>query len=86
MRLKHGVTMKQYVTIQNTHGQRIEVPLSREGTREVGMLLIDGISYHLERINAATLQQQYRVDTDMDYTPQRDRRGRCVLVAPFSKR
>lgn len=78
--------MKQYITIQNIHGDRFDVPLLHDGTREVGMVLIDGISYHLERIKATTLQQQYRVDTDKDYKPQRDRRGRCVIIAPFSKR
>lgn len=78
--------MKHYATIQNTTGQQIDVPLSREGTREVGALLIDGVPYHVERMKAKTLQRQYRVDADKGYDPQCDRRNRCVIVAPYSKR
>lgn len=78
--------MKRYATIMNTNGQQMDIPLSTEGAREVGILLIDGVRYHVERIKAGTLQRQYRVDADEDYVPQRDRRGRCVIVAPYSKR
>ena len=75
-----------YTTIQSTNGQQMDIPLEREGGREVGTLLIDGVPYHVERIKAAALQRQYCVDADRDYVPQRDGRGRCVILAPFSKR
>ena len=78
--------MRHYATIQNTAGQQIDIPLLREGTREVGVLLIDGVRYHVERMKEKTLQRQYRVDADRDYTPQCDGRGRCVIVAPYSRR
>ena len=78
--------MRHYATFQNTTGQQMDIPLSREGTREVGALLIDGVRYHVERMKAKTLQRQYRVDADSDYAPQCDGRGRCVIVAPYSRR
>ena len=78
--------MKQYATIQSGNGQRMDVALETEGAREVGTLLIDGVPYHVERIKAITLRHQYRVDADKDYVPQCDGQGRCVIVAPYSKR
>ena len=64
----------------------MDIPLSREGAKEVGSLLIDGVRYHVERMKGKTLQRQYRVDVDVDYAPQCDGRGRCVIVAPYSRR
>ncbi len=78
--------MRHCTTVANADGQQIEIALTREGTREVGTLLIDGVPYHVERIKAITLQRQYLVDADKGYIPQRDQSGRCVIVAPFSKR
>lgn len=78
--------MSAYVTIQNIAGEQMNIPLSRDGRREVGTLLIDGIPYHVERLKVTTMMRVYRIDTDKNYTPQRDRHGMCVVVAPFSER
>ena len=74
-----------HLTIQNEDGQEVHVPLSPEADRDVGKLLIDGVPYHVERVNASTLQRLYRVDVDKDYAPQHDRSGKCVIIAPYSK-
>ena len=78
--------MKHHATIQSANGEEMDIVLEREGGREVGTLFIDGVQYHVERIKATTLERQYHVDGDKDYKPQCDSQGRCVIVAPFSKR
>ena len=78
--------MRTYIAIQNIAGEQMDIPLSYDGEREVGTLLIDGIPYHVERLKVGTMMRRYRVDADKDYIPQRDCRGMCVTVAPFSKR
>lgn len=78
--------MAKSVTIKNDAGDAITVPLSLEGGRDVGKLTIDGVSYHVERIKAAMLKRDYRVDKDTVYSPQHDRNGMCVIIAPYSKK
>jgi len=78
--------MKNFLTIKTESGQAIAVPLSAEGLRESGKLIIDGVPYHIERIEATALKRDYRVDRDEDYTPQHDKYGMSVIVAPYSKK
>jgi len=78
--------MNDYVTIQNIAGEKMDIPLMRDGRREVGTLIIDGIPYHVERLKVASMMRWYRVDKDKNYTPKQDRRGMCFVVVPFSDR
>ena len=78
--------MKKVVTIESEGGESLTVALSTEGDREVGKLMIDGVPYHVERIKAAVLKRDYRVDRDVGYIPQHDKNGFCIIVAPYSKK
>lgn len=78
--------MIRQLTIKNENDASIIVALEREGAREVGRIIIDGVFYHLERLKAKDLQRNYRVDNDDDYCPQHDNNGKSVIVAPFSKK
>lgn len=78
--------MKKSVRIMSESGDAIAVTLSSEGGRDVGKLTIDGVPYHVERLKAAVLKRNYRVDRDAAYTPQRDKNGMCVIVAPYCKK
>jgi hypothetical protein len=77
--------MGSFATIRNLNGEQIDVPLEASGGREAGTVFIDGVPYHIERMAARALQRRYRVDADKEFEPKSDRRGRCVIVAPFSK-
>jgi hypothetical protein len=72
-------------TVQLGNGMNdfIEIPLVVEDDREVGTVLIDGVSYHFERLKRETLLSEYRVDNDPDYEPQTDEEGYCYILAPF---
>lgn len=72
-------------TVQLGNGMNdfIEIPLVVEDDREVATILIDGVSYHFERLKRETLLSEYRVDTDPDYEPQTDAEGYCYILAPF---
>ncbi|MGI8733213.1 MAG: hypothetical protein ACR2LM_07915 [Pyrinomonadaceae bacterium] len=63
----------------------IVVSLEFDGERESTQLLIDGISYHFERIKKERLMGDYKVDGDPDYEPQSDVSGYCYLIAPYCK-
>lgn len=71
-------------TLQIASGERLTVPLSFDGDREVARLEIDGINYHLERVRKSDLLAHYKVDDDPDYDPQADDTGFCYLLAPYS--
>lgn len=75
--------MKKAVTIESEGGESLTVALSPEGGREVGKLMIDGVPYHVERIKAAVLKRDYRVDRDDAYIPRHDKNGLCIIVAPY---
>jgi len=78
--------MKNSVTIKTESGDAIVVTLSAEGDRQVGRLIMDGVPYHVERIKVASLKRHYRVDMDEAYSPQHDKNGMCVILAPYSKK
>jgi len=78
--------MNNSVRITTEFGESIAVQLSSEGDRELGKVIIDGVPYHIERIQAASLKREYRVDRDKDYMPQHNQHGMCVIVAPYSKK
>jgi hypothetical protein len=80
--------MKRKVTLQSSHRRDyfIEIPLILDGDREVATILIDGISYHLERIKKETLLSQYFIDRDKNYQPQTDTEGYCYILSPFCKK
>jgi hypothetical protein len=78
--------MRSFVTIQTESGDAMAVAVSVEGDREVGKLLIDGVPYHVERIKAVALKRDYCIDGDEAYTPQHDKNGMCVIVAPYSEK
>jgi hypothetical protein len=61
----------------------IRVSLEFDGERESTQLLIDGVSYHFERIRKEQLIREYKVDSDPDYDPQSDDFGYCYMIAPF---
>lgn len=61
------------------------VPFFVEGGRQSTVLMIDGVSYHLERIPRGQLASEYLVDLDPDYQPQADAEGYCYILAPFSE-
>jgi hypothetical protein len=77
--------MKTSITLENEDGESLAVNLSPEGDREVGKLMIDGVPYHVERIKAAVLKSDYRVDRDVGYIPQQDKNGLCIIIAPYDK-
>lgn len=78
--------MKISLMIETEFGDTIAVPLTAEGDRESGKLIIDGVPYHIERIEHASLRHNYLVDRDRDYDPQHDKNGMCVVIAPYSKK
>ena len=61
------------------------VSLEFDGERESTQLLIDGVSYHFERIEKERLMSEYKIDADPDYEPQSDDMGYCYLIAPYCK-
>ncbi len=63
----------------------ISVSLEFDGERESTQLLIDGVSYHFERIKKERLISEYKVDGDPDYEPQSDDFDYCYLIAPYCK-
>jgi len=75
---------KDAVMLQTSSGEKLLVPLSFDGDREVARLEIDGINYHLERVRKSDLLAHYKVDDDPDYDPQADDAGFCYLLAPYS--
>ena len=66
--------------------ETIVVSLEFDGEREGTQILIDGISYHFERIKKEQLMSEYKIDGDPDYDPQSDDMGYCYLIAPYCKR
>ncbi len=73
------------IQLGNCLNDFIEIPLTLEDDREVGMVSIDGVFYHFERIKKETLLSEYRVDNDPDYDPKTDAEGYCYILAPFCK-
>lgn len=61
----------------------ISVSMEFDGERESTQLLIDGVSYHFERIRKEQLVTEYKIDSDPDYEPQSDDFGYCYVIAPF---
>ena len=76
--------MNATVVIQNDCGEQLSVELAPEGDQFLGVVKIDGISYHVERVSSEALQTRYCVDADPDYVPQHDPHGECVIFAPYS--
>jgi hypothetical protein len=71
------------VSIQSKSGSTLIVPLEQFEDREVGVVLIDGVPYHIERVSKDLLRKAYKVDFDRDYIPKTDSTNRCVIIAPF---
>jgi len=76
--------MNKTVVIQNDCGEQLSVELTLEGDQFLGVVNLDGVAYHVERVSMETLTTRYCVDADPDYIPQHDSRGECVLFAPYS--
>lgn len=72
--------------IGNSLGDSITVELQTDGRRQVGIVMVDGVRYHLERMRATELLSKYKADLDPEYRPQTDRQGCCVVLVPFSKK
>ena len=81
-----GASMKKTVRIMNEVGESLTLALLVDNDREVGKLIIDGVPYHMERMKAAALKRNYRVDRDTGYTPQHDKNGFCIIIAPYSEK
>jgi hypothetical protein len=77
--------MERTIEIGDGAGNSFQVQIAFDGQREGGMIVIDGTSYHFERMLANELKSSYRVDLDPDYEPQHDAEGYCYIIAPFSK-
>lgn len=71
--------------LQNENGDRISVQLLSDGEVERGVLLIDGVPYHIERMSSRRLVSRYLLDDDPDYCPKTDSKGCCILAIPFSE-
>ncbi len=71
--------------ISSEDGNELTVPFFVEGGRQSTVLIIDGVSYHLERIPRGRLTSDYLVDDDPNYQPQADAEGYCCILAPFSE-
>jgi len=65
--------------------ESLRFSLEFDGERESTQLLINGVSYHFERISKEQLMREYKVDNDPDYYPQSDELGYCYMIAPFGK-
>ena len=70
------------IVIQGDNGE-ISVYLEREDGVERGMITVDGVFYHIERMPQSQFTAKYRVDSDPSYSPKTDKNGLCVLIAPF---
>jgi len=77
--------MNKSVVIENGCGDRLSVELTPEGDTFLGLVRIDGVPYHVEKVSAETLTTKYCVDVDLDYFPQHDPNGECVLFAPHAR-
>jgi len=75
----------QTVVIENGCGDKLSVELTPEGDTFLGLVRIDGVSYHVEKVSAEKLRTQYCVDRDTDYFPKHDSNGECVLFAPYAQ-
>lgn len=73
------------ITVSNECGDTLSVRLFLEGDREAGLVVIDGIPYHIERMRRETMMSRYRVDEDPDYGPRSDTQGFCVIIAPYAE-
>lgn len=76
--------MNETVVIENERGEKLSVELTPEGDTFLGLVRIDGVPYHVERVSAEKLSSQYCVDRDPDYFPKHDSNGECVLFAPYA--
>ena len=76
--------MKQKIKISNGI-ESMQVPIAHDGEHESGTLLINGMHYHFERIPKEQFIEEYKVDSDPDYSPQSDSEGYCYIIAPFSE-
>lgn len=77
--------MNKTVVIKNGRGERLWVELTPEGDTFLGLVRIDGVPYHVEKVSAEKLRTQYCVDRDSDYFPQCDSNGECVLLVPYAQ-
>ena len=77
--------MNKTVVIENDEGLRLSVELTPEGNTFLGVVRINGVPYHVERVSAKKLRTQYCVDRDPDYFPKHDLNGECVLFAPYAQ-
>jgi hypothetical protein len=76
--------MEEGLRVEISNGlATINVFLEFDGERESTQLLIDGVSYHFERIKKDQLIREYKIDNDPDYDPQSDELGYCYMIAPF---
>jgi Mg/Co/Ni transporter MgtE len=76
---------EKVVRLCNESGDVLEVELTPEGNRLLGLLRVDGVPYHVEELSAERLMSMYCVDTDPDYQPRRDANGHCIILAPYSR-
>ncbi|HXM35555.1 MAG TPA: hypothetical protein VN920_10240 [Pyrinomonadaceae bacterium] len=85
--LKGEKTMQESLRrVEISNGlENLSISLEFDGERESTQLLIDGVSYHFERIRKEQLMSEYKVDNDPDYYPQSDDLGYCYIIAPFGK-
>lgn len=77
--------MTTSVVIENGCGEKLLVELTPEGDTFLGLVRIDGVLYHVEKVSAEKLRTQYCVDRDPDYVPKHDPNGECVLFAPYAQ-
>jgi hypothetical protein len=73
------------VVIENGSGEKLLVELTPEGDTFLGMVRIDGVPHHVERVSAVKLRTEYCVDRDPDYFPKYDLNESCVLFAPYAQ-
>ncbi len=74
----------EIVQLENDRGEILEVELTPECGHLLGVIHVDGVPYHVERVQASLLSKKYCVDVDPDYHPQSDENDSCILLAPYS--
>lgn len=75
---------EKVVRFCNECGDVLEVELTPEGERLLGLLRVEGVPYHVEELSAERLICEYCVDVDPDYQPRFDANGNCIMLVPYS--
>jgi hypothetical protein len=76
---------RKIIHLSNSRGEGLEVELTPEGGCLLGLVYVDGVPYHVERVFAELLNGKYCVDADPDYRPRAGLGGYCILFAPYSR-